>query len=350
MKRIAQSLNQQATAGLLLVVFLLLFGSASMAQDVKKVGTSAATFLKIPVGARGISMGGAFVSIADDPSALYWNPGGLSRIEKYSLMVDHSPWLPGLSFNFIGLVMPLESFGTLGISVTSLSTAEMDVTTPANPMGTGEKFDAASMVAGVSYGRKLTDRFTIGGTVKYVNERIMNCSATGLGVDLGTIYNTPLSGLRMGFSVSNFGTKMQMDGEDLNVRVDIDPSQLGNNQSVVGRLKTDSFDLPLIMRLGLSYDAWQAENTRVTVAADGINPNDNAQFLNVGAEAAFLGEMLIISGGFSELFLEDREKGLTMGASFNPNIISGVGLNVGYAFQSFQHLPDVNRFTLTVSF
>jgi len=350
MKRIALTLNQQVRAGLLLAVFLLISGGTSMAQDVKKVGTSAATFLKIPVGARGIAIGGAFVSIADDPSALYWNPGGISRIEKYSLMVDHSPWLPGLSFNFIGLVLPLESFGALGINVTALSTAEMDVTTPANPMGTGEKFDAASMVVGVSYGRNLTDRFSIGATVKYVNERIFNSTATGIGIDIGTIYNTPLSGLRMGFSVANFGSKMQMTGEDLNIRVDPDPSIGGNNQSIVGQYKTGKFDLPLIMRLGLSYDAWQSENSRVTVAVDGVNPNDNAQSLNVGAEAAFLGEMLIISGGFNELFLEDREKGLTMGASFNPDIFSGLGINVGYAYQNFQHLPDVNRFTLTVSF
>jgi hypothetical protein len=206
------------------------------------------------------------------------------------------------------------------------------------------------VVVGVSYGRNLTDRFSIGGTVKYVSERIFNCTATGIALDIGTIYNTPLNGLRLGFCVSNFGSKMQMTGEDLNVRVDPDPSIKGNNGNIVGQYKTDKFDLPLIMRLGLSYDAWRSENSRVTVAVDGINPNDNAQSLNVGAEAALLGEMVIISGGYNELFLEDREKGMTVGASFNPTIISGLGLNVGYAFQSFQHLPDVNRFTLTVSF
>ena len=350
MKRIAQTLKQGACVGLLLILVLFLLAGEGFAQDVKKVGTSAAVFLKIPVGARGIAMGSAFVSIADDPSALYWNPGGLPRIEKYALMVDHSPWLPNITFNFIGLVLPMRSFGTVGISVTSLSTAEMDVTTPANPMGTGEKFDAASVVVGISYGRSLTDWFTIGGTVKYINERIFNSSATGIGFDIGTIYNTPLPGLRMGFSISNFGSKMRINGEDLNVRVDVDPTQLGNNQSVVAQFKTDEFDLPLIMRLGLSYDAWKSDESRVTVAVDGINPNDNAQSLNMGAEAAFLNELLILSGGFNELLLEDREKGLTLGASFNPRFSGNFGVNIGYAYQQFEHLPNVNRFTLTVSF
>jgi hypothetical protein len=338
MKKIERTVNRCRWAGLLLVVLLLMTGGQVLAQQVTRAGTAAAVFLKIPVGARGIAMGGAYVAMAEDPSALYWNPGGLPRMTNYALMVDHSPWLPNITFNFIGLVMPLRSFGTLGVSVTALTTAEMDVTTPDHPMGTGEKFDAASVAVGISYGRNLTDWFSIGGTVKYINERIFNCTAPGFAIDIGTIYNTPLNGLRLGFSVSNFGSKMHITGEDLNIRANIDPNQLGTNQSIVAQLKTDPFDLPLLMRLGLAYDAWQNEESRITIAVDGINPNDNAQSLNVGAEAAFLEDLLVIGGGYSELFLEDPEKGLTLGA------------HIGYAFQDFRHLPDVNRFTLTVSF
>ncbi len=350
MKKLIATQNQKALIAFLLVILLVMTYANGFAQEVKKVGTSSSAFLKIPVGARGSSMGSAFVSLADDPSALYWNPGGLSRNEKYALMVDHSPWLPGLNFNFVGIVIPMQSFGTIGISVTALNTAEMDVTTPANPMGTGEKFDASSMVVGFSYGRSLTDRFSIGGTFKYINERIFNSTATGMAFDIGTIYDTPLSGLRLGVSVSNFGSKMRMDGEDLNVRVDIAPDQRGNNQSVVGRLKTESFDLPLIMRLGLSYNAWHTENLRLTLAADGINPSDNAQSVNVGAELSFLNELFILRGGFNEFFLEDAEKGLTFGAGLRTNIANGVRFGAGYAYQNFTHLNNVNHFTLTLSF
>lgn len=353
MKTITAIQKQQALIGIVLVLLLIVTSMEGYSQEVKKVGTSAAAFLKIPVGARGASMGGAFVSLADDPSALYWNPGGVSRNEKYALMVDHSPWLPGLSYNFFGVIVPMQSFGTLGISVTALTTAEMDVTTPANPNpdpDNCEKFDASSMALGFSYGRSLTDRFSIGGTFKYINERIFNCKATGLAFDIGTLYDTPLTGLRLGVSVSNFGTKMRMDGEDLNIRVDIAPDQLGNNQSIVGRLKTERFDLPLIMRLGLSYDAWRTENLRLTLAADGINPSDNAQSVNVGAELSFLNEMLTLRGGYNELFLEDREKGLTFGAGVKTNIASGVMFGAGYAYQNFAHLNNVNHFTVMLSF
>ncbi len=350
MKTMTRIQKQQALIGLLVVLLLIMIGADGYAQEVKKVGTTAAAFLKIPVGARGASLGGAVVSLVDDPSAIYWNPGGLSRNEKYALMVDHSPWLPGLSYNFFGVVIPMQAAGTLGISVTALNTEEMDVTTPANPMGTGEKFDASSMAVGFSYGRSLTDRFSIGGTFKYLTERIFNSKATGLAFDIGTLYDTPLKGLRLGVSVSNFGSKMRIDGEDLNVRVDIAPDQLGNNQSVVGRLKTERFDLPLIMRLGLSYDAIHSNNLRLTLAADGINPSDNAQSVNLGAELSFLNERLVLRGGYSEAFLEDQEQGFTFGAGVRTPIANGIMFGAGYAFQNFFHLNNVNHFTLTLSF
>ncbi|MBC8181617.1 PorV/PorQ family protein [candidate division KSB1 bacterium] len=350
MEKITKILRLQVLLGLLIVACLICFHSEGYAQEVKKVGTSSAAFLKIPVGARGSSMGSAFVSLADDPSALFWNPGGLSRNQKYAFMVDHSPWLPGLNFNFFGLVVPMRNYGTLGISVTVLGTEEMLVTTPANPMGTGEKFDAASMAVGFSYGRSLTDRFSIGATFKYVNERIFNSTATAIAFDIGTIYDTPMPGLRLGVCVSNFGTKMQMDGEDLNIRVDVAPDQLGNNQSVVGRLKTEQFDLPLIMRLGLSFDTWQTETSRLTIAVDGINPSDNAQSVNVGAEISFLNELLILRGGYNELFLEDREKGFAAGVGFNLKMQGNLGVSASYGHQEFIHLGGMNRFTLVLTF
>ena len=137
---------------IVLLVFPLLIASEGLAQDVKKVGTSAATFLRIPVGVRGVAMGSAFVAIADDPSAMFWNPAGIARMENISLFVDHSPWLPGLTFNYFGVVLPIQSFGTVGVNVTALTTAEMLVTTIEDPMGDpNNTFTAGSYAIGFSY-------------------------------------------------------------------------------------------------------------------------------------------------------------------------------------------------------
>jgi len=226
----------------------------------------------------------------------------------------------------------------------------MDITTPANPEGTGETFDAGFIAVGVSYSRNLTESFSIGGTFKYINERIYNSNATGFAFDIGTIYDTPYPGVRLGFSISNIGTKMRMMGEDLNVRVDIDPTSKGNNQSVVGQLKTDEFDMPLIMRVGLSWDIINSGQNRITAGIDGINPNDNAQSVNAGVEYALFKEMFVLRAGYNDLFLKDSQKGLALGAGFNTKIAGSLGLGAEYAFQEFEYLGSVNRFTLTITF
>ncbi len=342
--------SQNAFVCLIIITLLVFTNAMSHAQAVKKVGTSAAAFLRIPVGARASAMGSAFVSVADDPSAMFWNPGGLARIGQFALSVDHSPWLPGLNFNFVGLVLPVGSVSTVGLSVTALTTEEMLVTTTDRPMGTGETFDAGSFVVAMAYGHRLTDRFSIGATFKYISERIMNSGATAIAFDIGTIYDTPFSGIRLGVSISNFGTKMQMNGEDLNVRVDIAPDQKGNNQSVVGQLKTDAFDLPLIMRVGLSWDVFQTAGQRLTLAVDGLNPNDNGQSVNVGGEYSLFNELLMLRGGFNELFLEAREKGFTAGAGVNLKMQGSLGLSANFGYQDLEHLGGMNRFTLTLTF
>lgn len=331
-----------------LVVFVVQIVSA---QETNKIGTSAATFLRIPVGARATGMGSSFVSIVDDPSALYWNPSALSSINSKALIFDHSPWLPGIQFDFVGFVLPLRDLGTVGISTTILHTDEMEVTTPAQQMGTGETFAASSIALGVSYSRSLTDRFTIGGTFKYIRETIYNSSASGIAFDVGTIFETPFAGIRLGASISNFGTKMQMDGEDLNIRADIAPNQQGTNQSVVGRLKTDEFDLPLIMRIGISGEVMKTENFRFTISADGVNPNDNAPSVNLGGEIGLLDETIRVRAGYRDLFLHENEFGLTFGLSVNElKIIGGVSISTEYAYQNYVHLGNSNRFTVGIRF
>ncbi|MFQ5706510.1 MAG: PorV/PorQ family protein [bacterium] len=340
--------------GIRVVVLLVLGGSLlfdeASAQDVKKVGTSAATFLRIPVGVRGTAMGSAFVSIADDATAMFWNPSGIARMSDITLFFDHAPWLSSLNFNYFGAVFPFGSQGSLGLNVTSLSTDDMLITTVDQPLGTGETFSATSVAVGVAYARNLTDRFSIGINIKYLHESILNSNASGFAFDIGTLYDTPFPGVRLGVSLSNFGTNLRIDGEDLNVRVDIAPDQQGNNQSVVGRLRTDDFDAPLMMRVGISWDAFRVHGNRLTLAVDGLNPNDNAQSLNLGGEYALFNETLVLRGGFNDVFLDDREKGLTLGLGVNFTTENGIGFSGGYAFQDFEHLDSVNRFSLELRF
>ena len=332
-------------------LLVCIFSQSVIAEGITKVGTSAATFLRIPVGARATGMGSAFVSMLDDPTALYWNPSVISSLSSNALVIDHSLWMPGIYFDYAGLVIPVEALGVFGISVTILHTDDMEVTTIEEPMGTGESFNASSFAIGFSYARYLTDKFSIGGTFKYIQETIYNSAATGIAFDIGTIYETPFAGIRLGASISNFGTKMNITGEDLNVRVDIAPGQEGNNQSIVGKLNTDEFDLPLIMRVGISGEVLNNDNFRWTLSVDGINPNDNSQSMNLGSEIGLLDEKLRLRAGYRSIFLAESEVDLTLGVSLNKiNVFSDVLVSFGYAYQNYVHLGESNRFTLEIIF
>lgn len=334
-----------------LFCLVLIFCSGDIAfSQVTKAGTSAAAFLRIPVGVRASAMGSAFVAVSDDASSMFWNPGGLARVEDISLMVDYSPWLPGVDFSYFGIVIPVESFGTVGLNVTALTSDEIEVTTVQAPLGTGESFTANSFAVGVAYSRELTDRFSIGANFKLVNESILNSSATGFMLDVGTLYDTPFPGIRLGVSISNIGTSMKITGEDLNIRADIAPQQQGDNQSIVAQLTTDDFDAPIIMRVGLAWQAFTNEAGSLTLSADGLNPNDNAQSVNFGAEYSLFNRLLILRGGFNDVFLDERELGLTFGFGVNLTTANGIGFSGGYAYQDFETLDAVNRFSLELKF
>ena len=132
----------------------LMFGQSG--KDVSKVGTTAATFLEIGAGAAANGMGAAFVSRANDASALYWNVAGTAGLNQNEVIAIHTNWIADISFDYAGLVLALGDFGNLGFSFTSLSMPDDKVRTVAQPEGTGEYFSAGDLAVGISYSRKLT--------------------------------------------------------------------------------------------------------------------------------------------------------------------------------------------------
>ena len=105
----------------IIMVNLLFTTTFIYSQNVSKTGTTSASVLEIGIGATSTSMGGAFVSVVDDVSALYWNASGIANLTGYQAMVSHTSWIADTRHDFAGLVLPLGEFGTLGFSLSSLS-------------------------------------------------------------------------------------------------------------------------------------------------------------------------------------------------------------------------------------
>ncbi|MCG3120906.1 MAG: hypothetical protein ALAOOOJD_03801 [bacterium] len=334
------------------VLALLLSFSSAFAQgetDVSKVGITAAPFLTIGVGSRANGMGGAFVATANDASALYWNPAGLARLERSELLLVHTRWIADTDFNFAGVVLPLGDFGTLGGSITSLTMGDMAVRTIERPEGTGELFSAADLAIALTYSRRLTDRFTIGFNAKYINQRIWHESASGFALDLGTLFITGFHGLRLGATLSNFGTDMRMEGKDLLVFHDLDPTISGNNERVPSNIETQSWALPLNFQFGLAMEIIRSEPHRLTIAADALHPSDNTESVNLGGEYA-LQEKFFVRGGYRDLFLRDGEQTFTVGGGAAVRFLGNVRWKFDYAYADFGRLENEQRFSVAVEF
>lgn len=340
------------STGSVIAVLLLVVSAPAFAQfddvsrTVNRRGTTAAEFLTIPVGARETGMGGAVTAVVDNGTSIYWNPAGLAALSAPSLTAEQADWLAGIDFNYFSVVIPTGS-GVIGFAISGMRTEEMDVTTVEMQNGTGEQFTASSYAYHLSYGRSLTDRFSFGATAKVINEKIWNSGATGVGFDVGTMFVTPFSGIRLGAAIANFGTKMQMAGDELLIVVDIDPNAGGNNESNRAYLKTDDFDLPLTMRIGLSGEVMRSNDSRLTLAVDALNPNNSEQFVNVGAELALLGELVQLRGGYSELFLDEALRSFTLGAGLRYGF-GNLNFAFDYAYEEQEFFDGVNRFSLAI--
>lgn len=169
-----------------------------------------------------------------------------------------------------------------------------------------------STAFGLSFARSLTDRFSIGFNAKYVTESFWHCRADGFAVNVGVLFTTQIRNLKLGMTISNFGTPLQLSGRDLLVQHDIDVASEGNNSNVNAYLSTDSYSLPIFFRFGASIDVAKdligLKRHNLVVAVDAVHPNDNREYVNVGAEYRGF-NFLALRAGYRQLFLRDREGG-----------------------------------------
>jgi hypothetical protein len=335
----------------LFLIVLIIQMNTEAQKNVSKTGTTAASFLEIPVGATAVGMGGAFVSKANDATTLYWNAAGIASLRQAELTVTHTNWIAETSFDFAGLVIPLGNLGNVGLSFTQLSMPDMKVRTIELPEGTGEYFTASDIALGVAYAMQLTDRFAIGFNLKYIQEKIWHESANGFAIDAGTTFKTDLlNGLIIGAAISNFGTSMKLAGRDTRSFYRVDDTKLGSNEQIPYEIELDSWDLPLFFQIGVSTNVVNTEDFRWGVALDAIHPNNNYESVNVGTEVSYR-EFFFIRGGFQSLFLDKSEGGLTLGFGVaSKQIFGSTAIQFDYAYRDFGRLENVHIFTVDFKF
>ena len=306
----------------------------------QRVGISALQFLKLGVGARAAGLGEAFVSIADDASALYWNPAGIVQIPSHQLFVAHMAYVADIDHDFCGAVYHLDDQNAIGASFTALHMPEMEITTEMQPYGTGRYFSFGDIALGLTYARRMTDQFSAGVTIRYVEETLDVLKIRAVVFDIGTVYWTGLGTSRFAVAISNFGSDVAPRG-----------TVSGTSGSSVSTFQ--SFSVPTVFRLGIAVDPIMSEDHRLTTSIQLNHPNDNAENIRLGVEYAW-SDMLFLRAGLKStvgqpLFRADvtSDEGMAAGAGFRA-AVGAMSVTLDYAYTDFHRLGSVHRISLVL--
>ncbi|HWQ80759.1 MAG TPA: PorV/PorQ family protein [Ignavibacteria bacterium] len=322
--------------GALAAIIVLLSVNCLRAQLIpnlggQRTGTSSFQFLKIGTDARGTGMGETVVAVSDDISALSYNPAGIVLFNENGVTFTHTQWFVDTRLESAAGVFHFGS-NALGLSVTSLRTEDMKVTTEFQHEGTGDYFRFSDLAIGLTFARKMTDQFSFGATVRYVEEELGALKMRTVVGDLATYYRTGLGTSRFAVMITNFGGQV---------------SPTGSVNLVSGRTVDEfqSFPPPTVFRVGFAFEPWMNERNRLTTSIQLNSPNDNKENFSIGAEYAYK-NFLFVRGGYK--FNVDAE-----------NFSGGIGLkfpvsfakgSLDYSVANFGELGFAHRFTLSILF
>ena len=285
-----------------------------------KSGSVAFKFLNLHYDARGAALGG-LVAQAAGAEALYWNPAGLAKAGGLGFNAGMTQWLVETSYMNAGVVMPMAG-GVLGVGFVSVDYGDFMKAGWQEVSGSYvfkpniETFTASDNALQVSYGRFLSDKFSIGGSAKMVSESIDDASLSGLAFDVGTQFNTGYKNLQLGAVISNFGPT-------------IDPVEENTESSLAP---------PMTFSFGAVGQAFGDDSMGLVAGINVIKLSDMAQRIAVNGEMTVAG-MIKVRGSYTMGDLV--QDALSFGAGIN---MAGISVNV--AMTQMVAFDPVMRFSL----
>lgn len=335
-------------------------------------GTTSAEFLLFGAGARGSALGGSFAAIANDVSALYYNPAGAALMARPGVMLSTYDYVADTRYSWGGVNFPFGG-GTnaVGIQLGTFGFGDQPVYTADQPNGTGATYSVNETFVGLTLARNFSDRFSLGITAKGIFDQLGEANGSAFAVDFGTNFHAALNNhpIKFSFTLTNLGTDLSYSGDALNANVPREPLP-GEDETPSlpqpGQFRTKGFALPTMFRVGLAYDLIAGENSRLTTMADFNQATSNKAGFTVGGEyqASRLGGSpfgFALRGSYSytgannidptvtETALDDEERlqGLAGGAGLMYNS-GNFSLGLDYAYRYLGVLGGTNFFTFSV--
>lgn len=295
----------------------------------QQVGVTAFQFLKVTPDARTTAMGDALASVSNSSAGAFGNPAAMAIIPNIDVSFSHVDWFFDSNISGIAAAFPLAGIGTIGLHSTYVDFGEV-VETTVDELGfaengyhpglTGRTLHPSSMVFGLTFARRLTDKFSFGLTTKFAREDLIASSASSLMFDFGLRYNAQYRSINLSAVVRNFGPEVKFEEE--------------------------KFPLPQTLVLGISTQLLSPESSflmnsdkhELTFVYDMAQPRDYDQQYHLGLEYSFL-DIMFLRTGYKFNF---DEEGLCFGAG-----VKFKAFMIDYSYSEFgEYLDDVNRFSL----
>jgi len=227
--------------GLCFLTFNLCFAGA---------GTKGGEFLKIGVGERAIGMGGAFCSIADNVTAVYWNPAGLAQLKMRELSAMHLQYLVGVKSEYLGYAQPIGQ-GTLAGQISFLHSRSERRDDKGNTIGGFWDYEG---ILTLGYGRWLNSVLSLGINLKTIYTRFDTDEASGIAFDIGCLYKTPIEGLGIGIVLQNIETGLKYTDQSESMALNF---KIGTSyrfgRSLIFSSDADTFGNKINFRFGSEY-------------------------------------------------------------------------------------------------
>lgn len=277
---------------------------------------AAMSFLRLGIGAEAMGMGEAVTALTGDLFSSYWNPAGLSFVQRGQIGLMHCEWLEGINHEFAGYAHPLGDLGAFSLTVSYVSYGELERRDKeGRRIGTFRPYDLA---VGLSVGLRLTESLSCGLSGKWATEVIDESRGRALSADFGLIYSPPGTHISIGLLLQNFGTK--------------------------ARFAESEFDLPRVFKAGVAY---RSVGGNIALAADLGKPSDDSASVGIGIGLRTLRVLTLRAGYRYKLGGNDLGaiSGLRIGLG-----ISLEGYQLDYAFASYGELGPTHKLSVLARF
>ncbi|MCL5028199.1 MAG: PorV/PorQ family protein [Bacteroidetes bacterium] len=308
----------------------------------QKLAQTGMKFLSLPLDARASGFGNAITADEAGVASIFYNPAGIARLDNFaSVTLGRVSYIADINYNYAGIALaPFQGdYGVIGISFMNVDYGSLQGTVRANNdqgfVDVGN-FSPSAFAFGIGYSKALSEKFAVGGDVRYVHQDLgtsaINTNANGgyitednktnvLAFDFGIIYKTGFKSLDFGMDVRNFSREV--------------------------RYKTESFQLPLVFKIGLAMNVFDLLDNvdrdmhSLLICVDASHPRDYSEQISFGGEYTFMKLISLRVGYVEPTDVEGINAGIGIKHSF-----SGYNFSFDYSFTQNKVFSSEHRFTL----